>query len=144
MIQSFLNSIGRINVNKVRRIKPGSEEHTWIMEHTSECDPDTNIFDRISLIQQGLSSDKTCTCGKKISPKNKFCSSRCALKEQDRSLVDNEKANSKRKQTMLEKYGVEYNSQRPEVKVLLGENTKTPEWKELMRAKAHDQLQRKS
>lgn len=139
MLQSFLNSIGRINVNKVRRIQPGSEEHTWIMEQTPGCEADTNTFDRISLIQQGLTSDKTCTCGLKIPPKNKFCSSRCALKEQDRSGVDNEKANSKRKQTMLEKYGVEFNSQRPEVKVLLGENTKTPEWKELMRVKAYEQ-----
>ena len=76
-----------------------------------------------------------CECGKPVKRydnENKwsnYCSQKCSLSSPIRAEQisitklnkDSTNSNNKRKITMVEKYGVEYNSQRPEIKSLLSE-----------------------
>lgn len=72
---------------------------------------------------------------------SQYCSVECSnnnfehrsqIGKKIQSSVDQEKANEKRKATMLEKYGVAYNSQRQDVKIKLGESKLTKEKISLM------------
>ena len=72
-----------------------------------------------------------CYCGNPIAVLNRkvseYCSQGCYLSSPERSKklkemwnhIDKDKANEKRKRTMVQKYGVAYNSQREEIKPIL-------------------------
>jgi very-short-patch-repair endonuclease len=53
--------------------------------------------------------------------------------------VDHEQACEKRKQTMFNKYGVEFNSQREDIKILLGAHCSTDEFKSRARQRGYEQ-----
>lgn len=93
----------------------------------------------IKCIQHGLTEIPSCkVCGDIVKenrdknrkgPFREFCSSKCAASTEDFkerfAEVDRNKAKAKRRQTMIDKYGVAYNSQRPEIKFKLEKR-----WKE--------------
>jgi len=96
---------------------------------------------KVSFLKAGHLTDKDipkCYCGSKISFLNgkisKYCSKKCALSSSERRLKiieskskeNKEVSNFKRKHTMKQKYGVEYNSQRQDIKSILS-NTKLPD-----------------
>lgn len=70
-------------------------------------------FDRWSTGFIGCGPASTCLC-----TRNNISNS-VTLTKQSISVSEKEKSNDKRKNTMISKYGVEYNSQRPEVKDIL-------------------------
>ena len=102
-----------------------------------------NYIDRdiITLMKHGYTEPPKCiVCGKpsKINGENKdnlnfkYCSHACAVRSPERnekiskvkkSYTDEQKLeiNAKRESSMIEKYGVSYNSQRPEVKTIISE-----------------------
>lgn len=87
----------------------------------------------VKYVQAGyLESLPKCHCGNDIRVLNRkvsrYCCVKCALTSDDRvnnlkqslSKVDKQSANLKRQETMLKKYGVRFNSQRDDIKPLLG------------------------
>lgn len=87
------------------------------------------LRDKVNLARMGFIEsypkckvcEKECILiGRKLS---EYCSKECALKDPDRSRkigetkrsTDKEKSNEKRRMTMLERYGAEYNSQRTDI-----------------------------
>ena len=93
----------------------------------------TKDFDHLAVRwrAQALVSGQTecpkCYCGKKVMAADgklsSFCSHDCAsnspYKKAQRRKVDEQAAGERRKQTMLAKHGVEFNSQRAEVKAII-------------------------
>lgn len=104
-----------------------------IMERTSFLVGDIQLVERIFCIKNNITEHPSCvTCGKPVmfverKRFSEFCSKECMFKDPNISgkrkeslkKVDKEAAKNKRKQTMLDKYGCEYNSQRAEVKEIL-------------------------
>ena len=98
-------------------------------------DNEVNFTKRIMLILDGKTSRLLCMCGCEISPMSRgesaglfrqFCSQSCAGKsrigqKQVRTHDQQKKINDKRESTMLVEYGFAYNSQRPEVKLVLSD-----------------------
>lgn len=94
---------------------------------------DIQLVQRIICIRDGIEEHPCCaTCGKPsmfVERKrfSEFCSKECMFKDpkisdkrkESLKKVDKVAAKNKRKQTMLDKYGCEYNSQRAEVKEIL-------------------------
>ena len=149
------NSIGRINPKSVTenyftKIGKDSLWNTFI-ENTTHL-IGLNELDKLKFLEAGYFHEHPkCYCGnptaildRKVS---KYCSAACANVSPDKAKKvsesklsqDHTEANDKRKETMLEKYGVEYNTQREEVKEVLRkakfsddilDNLTDPEWME--------------
>jgi very-short-patch-repair endonuclease len=105
-----------------------------ILSNTSylvECD----ISSRVHTVLKDIKEQPVCkTCGTPTTYPNTertgfktYCNSACMSKDPNLSAImkvrkaktDHDAANEKRKATTVEKYGVEFNSQRPEVKEIL-------------------------
>lgn len=95
------------------------------------------ITDIILAIRRGVALAPRCPCGKftkrstdlgKQGTWRPYCGTKCMGKYDDftsrRSKVDESLASQKRKETMIQKYGVTTNSQRPEIKKLLKQHMK--------------------
>lgn len=109
-----------------------------ILQKTSFLDlsKTTHLSERITALKANITEHPSCiTCGKPVmfierSSFSEFCSKECSSKDpllsQKRkhacSKVNKESANEKRRSTMLERYGVPYNSQRDDVKSILSES----------------------
>lgn len=128
---SILLNNGKINSRRLRREyfeninKVGLfDEFVDATNHSSK-----SLKDKVNLAILGFvdSYPKCKVCGKECTlvgrTLSKYCSKECALKDSDRNekiretkkKVDSSESNEKRKQTMLAKYGVEYNSQRKDI-----------------------------
>ena len=104
-----------------------SETKESIINQTNYFPEDTSLLIRLISLRDGYSEINQPTCGycgkllNKITIGRllKYCNSKCysQTKEFKNNLksVDHNKANNKRKKTMKEKYGVEYNSQRNDI-----------------------------
>ena len=122
-----------------------------IIQETSFFPEDTPLLIRLIALRDGYSHSNlpVCeSCGSLVNRTNegrllRFCNSKCYSQSEQfkNSLknVDHEKANEVRKKTMKEKYGVEFNSQRDEVKPILGAHCSTPEFKEKARERGYQQ-----
>ena len=109
----------------------------FIISQTSFLPTSASIRERYYCIKNDITELPTCYCGNPVkfltydSDKrySKYCSKTCAAKSPERkekisnskTKLDHDHVNAKRRQTMLLKYGVEYNSQRPEVKSVLSQ-----------------------
>lgn len=131
-IKIVSNSSGRIvstRLNEKYFVKIGKFD-VWnhFIDSTSSFGDDCSIGDRIIFIKNGYTNRPKCVvCGKPVvivdRKVSKYCSKQCASKDPNKSdiikeslkKVDYSKANEKRKETMLSKYGVEYNSQRSDI-----------------------------
>lgn len=134
MLSEFLSIVapnGKVNPKRLKRSyfeKQNKEAlYDWFNEVTSHSTK--TLTDKINLALLGyLETYPKCkVCGKEVSMNRKvpslYCSKECALKDADRNKkisqtkkgMDSTSSNEKRKQTMLEKYGVEYNSQRKDI-----------------------------
>lgn len=96
-------------------------------------DIEINFTKRIMLILGNKTSRLMCNCGNEISPMlrgesaglfRQYCSQKCAGMarlghKQIRTQDQQKEINDKRESTMLMEYGFAFNSQRPEIKVLL-------------------------
>lgn len=87
-----------------------------------------SLRDKLTLIKNGYSDYPRCVvCEKPVTITSgkisKYCSKECALKDPERKKKISEtkkksdctSSNEKRRKTMIEKYGVEYNSQRKDI-----------------------------
>lgn len=133
VIQYYSNSIGRLNSRKINSsISDQDEYYKFVMKYT-EFAPFRSFTDKLHLMKNDIYYNPTCKiCNKETSfvrsenGKESFfretCSSKCnGILKRGKSIIRDEKtANDKRKKTMIEKYGVEYNSQRKEIKEKLG------------------------
>ena len=113
----------------------------WFV-YQKEIFPNYIERDIITLLKHGYNEPPKCiVCGNnaKINGENKdklnfkYCSKGCMVKCPERAAKiskskheytdeKKEQINSKRESSMIEKYGVSYNSQRPEVKSIISEN----------------------
>lgn len=107
-----------------------------IRNRTSFLLNDPHILERVTALRENLTEHPKCvTCGSPVMFVNrksisKYCSKQCSHRDPNLSQkrkdsskkVDYKKAAVKRKSTMLEKYGVEYNSQREDIKEVLAES----------------------
>lgn len=146
MLEEFLkfvnDSKGKISSQRFREtyfVKMGKENlWIWFIEETKLLDCYQNS-EKMFLIHNGYKEPPRCYCGNPVlvivGPKGRiseFCCAKCAQKSTSRaqklSITKNERnkdieyknqIETKRKNTMQEKYGVEYNSQRLEIKELL-------------------------
>jgi len=132
-IDDFLKIIiradGRINPNVIRKeyfIKNNIED-LWIffLKETENLHM-YSIIDRIQLYKQNIQYPKKCICCNNYcmvmrNVYSNYCSAKCSRKDSQKAKLSASKrnhvvANEKRRQSMLEKYGVEYNSQRSDIK----------------------------
>jgi len=109
-----------------------------ILERTSFLDESkiNYLGERIVALENNLTEHPKClTCGKPVMVADRkrfseYCCKECIYKDPKLSekrknsakKTDYQKANSNRKATMVAKYGVEYNSQRSEVKAILSQS----------------------
>lgn len=117
--------------------KQEKDFHKFIMESTDfYSDSEIKYNKRIELLLTGVSGRMVClNCGINLDPnkrgKNRnYCSSTCCGAAQKgktwvQSTETKKNADTKRCKSNLEKYGYEYNSQRPEIKQILASNIKT-------------------
>jgi len=120
-------------------VKNGFEDiYDLIIERTSFLDTSIvkDIKHRIIALENNFTEHPRCiTCGKPVMiverrRYSKFCSKECFFKDPNfknnkkeaSKLVDHKSANEKRSATMIEKYGVPYNSQRSNVKEILSKS----------------------
>ena len=131
---------GKIVSRRLNRdyfLKIGKHEiFDFFVEHTKFMN-DT-LVSCVKYIREGYyDALPKCHCGNDIRvldrKVSKYCCAKCAVSSNDRidklklslSRTDKESSNKKRIDTMIKKYGVAYNSQRKDVKHLLG--TKLPD-----------------
>ena len=134
---------------KIRYAPQGTKDD--IVKETSFFQGETPLLVRLIALRDGFSFDNPPRCescgtilnrttgGKLL----RFCGSKCysAFDQFKNSFknVDHQKANEVRRQTMKEKYGVEFNSQRDEVKPILGAHCSTEEFKQKARERGYQQ-----
>jgi hypothetical protein len=128
------NKIGRINSRALSRqyFDKIDKVKIWdtFIENTLHLES-YSYSDRIKFLDAGhLTELPKCACGNDITildhKVSKFCSVKCSLADPTRSekisktkqSADNKSITEKRKKTMMEKYGVEFNSQRQDIKHL--------------------------
>ena len=135
--EAFLSQITRSD----GRISPRSLKYNYFTKHNivhlwDHFDRETKQFqaysysDRVFFYRNNITAVKPCKCcgnpcitinytkGKQYS---NYCSAKCAQSDSGPKLIGASKrdipaSNLTRKKTMMDKYGVEYNSQRPELK----------------------------
>lgn len=101
-------------------------------------DSEVDFARRVALIVDGISSRQICAaCGTEISPQKTrmYCGSKCSGTGRTGSKIEytesaRASANEKRTRTNVEKYGVEFQSQRPENSKIISES----------RRRAHDYI----
>ena len=133
-LQTFLSIVmngDRINSRRLRReyfLNIGKVE-LFDAFITATKHSNKPIREKVNLAIMGYLTDypKCKVCGKECIVRGKvvseYCSKECAFNDPDRSRkiseskrkADNKSSNEKRKQTMLERYGVAYNSQRKDI-----------------------------
>lgn len=108
-----------------------------LISHTPFLPDNTPVIERYFCFKNNITELPKCYCGNKAlfltydSNKrySKYCSKSCGIKDPSRnqkikdskSKLDYKEINNKRKQTMVELYGVEYNSQREDIKLRLSQ-----------------------
>lgn len=135
----FTNKKGRFNTRLIKKVENEKcQVYNNVLLLTSFMNSDRTLSERLYALRFNLSYEPTCkVCDVKITSLNddktnfrETCSKKCAniLKTGKKLNYSNDKkiiANEKRKQSMMEKYGVEYNSQRHDVKPLLNKDRNT-------------------
>jgi very-short-patch-repair endonuclease len=150
ILNKFIRKDGRLNSAAIRHIK--NDDVQAIKDETEYIESVRDLIPfRLKAIQQNLTNQPICeSCGKPILELNekrqikKWCDNACYWKSNqvkgDQFKRDYIKANSKRKATMIQKYGVEYNSQRNNVKLLLGQHCSDDTWKQKARERGLEQF----
>lgn len=111
--------------------KRKDQTYDYIVSKTDFAHDSRTLFDRIKLIINGFTEERYCKgCGL-LSKSNResfntYCSKKCTKGFIKHSSPMSEETKRKRKDTMLKKYGVEYNSQRKDVKQLIGNHFTDP------------------
>jgi hypothetical protein len=109
----------------------------FVKDSTSWMDDSFDFKVRVWATLNQITSHHNCnTCGKLVRDKtlsawNKYCDKSCFSSDPNHSdiakdrhtRIDQERAKLRRKETLLKKYGYEYNAQRPEVKKRISENS---------------------
>ena len=130
-----INSIGRINPRSVTEKYFGHINRLdlwqWFIENSNHIENESPTI-RLAFLLSGHDKEHPkCYCGKPVGfldhKVSKYCCKECASKSAEKSEkiskskgnLDNSKVNATRVKTMVEKYGVPYNSQRPEVVEIL-------------------------
>lgn len=109
--------------------------YNYIYETTSFLDSSYSNRERIFCIANNIASQPICKCcGKRtylstegILKFREFCSVQCSAKMRPQEAYDKRdlsQANEKRRKTLKEKFGYEYNSQRPEIKKKISDKMK--------------------
>lgn len=143
ILKYYCNSINRINVKLVKKSESqNSDEYKALIRETSFMPTNRTTFERIHALRLNITNDPVCIiCNKQtqyvgVEGNNqpmfrKTCSAKCAgVAKKGITIIRDEKtAKVKRSKTMIEKYGYEYNSMRPDVKSLLGIHNKNTEFK---------------
>lgn len=126
LVKTFQNSIGRFNSRMINSLE-NSRAHPYeqIVQLTSFLEEETPIVARLYTLKENIDSRPLCTCGEQKKFKRVWLDT-CGAKgckwgdaEKLSNAIkkrDSVAASSKRKQTMLSKYGYTTNSQRPEIK----------------------------
>ena len=154
------NDDGFNSAKITKSVKQQDEYFQEVMRLTNFITDEHNrsFTERLHIIRLGIKENPSCVvCGKPTifvrSESRKFngvkksiqfmnfrktCSVKCmGIEKRGRSLnISDEmkkQGNEKRKATMLEKYGYEFTSQRPEIKPLLNLNHKSDEYRQKMR-----------
>jgi len=145
LIQKFYEIVSPNGKNISSRHQPsywkknGYEKlYNLILERTSFLDSSvvTHLKERISALEKKLTHHPSCvSCGNPVmiigrNTFSDYCSKGCVYKDpnisQKRKIssqkVDKKTSNDKRKSTMISKYGVEYNSQRDDIKKILSQS----------------------
>ena len=144
VLNYYKNSIGRFNSRLVNSSEKNKDEMYYkVLELTPFIPEHRTFIERLHALNFGLTENPVCkVCGvdtkyvgKEDGKEPMFrptCGAKCMgiLKQGITIVRDEEAAKEKRKQTMLEKYGVAYNSQRAEVKPKIGQHNKDPEFRE--------------
>lgn len=137
-LQIITRSDGRINPQTIKESYFQKINKKYLWDYYIN---ETKIFneyehrDRIFFWKNNINQIKKCYCGnncitinyKKDKSYSNYCSSICARKDKNIKKISATKrceitAANKRKRTMIEKYGVEYNSQRDDIKHIWKKN----------------------
>ena len=136
MLTSLIRSDGRLNIRAIKSLPEKNKDLVTKIEEATSWLPDADLFTRVKYLKEGLSSPKRCkTCGKEIRVDLTYCSAKCSASDPEVSKAkiasrpSVEEMNAKREATLLAKHGVLFNSQRKEVKAILGVHTKRDDWK---------------
>lgn len=143
ILQHYKNAIGRLNSRKVKSSEMNQDDWFIATTNITKFMPtNRSLSDRLFALDLDLTTNPQCkVCGVNTNyvraevgkPRGfrVYCSQLCASKDKKGVSIirDEVKAAQKRKDTMIEKYGYEFNSQRPEVKEVLGQHNKCPEFK---------------
>ena len=125
MYKKFKNSINRWNTRFIKStVDNKTQDYFDVIDNTSFLQGAQCFRARLDALEQGWTDHKSCWCGKPVYFKGFWrdtCSIKCTHKSPERisrmvSGRDIEKSNQKRKETMVNKYGVEFSSQRESFK----------------------------
>lgn len=135
IIERFINIVSRAN-NRIVSTRLNEKyfinhnvKHVWDEFNQLTSGLNCEIGDRLIFVREGYIKErpKCIVCGNPVTISDrcvsKYCCKQCATKDPNRSKKisatkqnqDHTKANEKRKQTMLDKYGVVSNSQRNDI-----------------------------
>lgn len=135
-----VTSNGRIISKRFKQsyFKKIGKELLWlsVFENTKFLAENAHISERLHCIKMNITECQLCIECNSLAKfdynygYSQYCSKQCSLHSPARAKkisktkqnMDHTQSNNKRKQTMLEKYSVETNSQRPEIKPILREN----------------------
>ena len=130
----LLDSNGRFSSAKIKSCdKKKDDTYQYIINNTLFVDESRTLFDRIKFIINDLTEEQYCKgCGI-LSKSNResfntYCNVKCAKGFIRHKTTQTQETKDKRNNTMVERYGVQYNSQRSDVKQLLGVHFKDPDF----------------
>lgn len=142
VLNYYKNSIGRFNSRLVNASEKNKDDMYHKVIELTNFITDRPFIERLHVLNLGLTKNPVCeVCGvntKYVRSEDgkppmfrPTCSAKCmGILKRGVSIVRDEiAAGEKRKQTMIEKYGVEYNSQRAEVKPKIGQHNKDEEFR---------------
>lgn len=131
MILDVLRDInGKLSSSKIHNsLKNKDSTYYAIMNLTSFAHDSRTYNERIKFINNNLTEEQYCRgCGKlaKSNTKsfNTYCGMKCTKGLITHKTKQSDETKIKRKNTMIDKYGVTYNSQRKDIKHLLGNHFK--------------------
>ena len=130
ILEKVENLIPNPKQRKMKVLQNKSEElHSIIMKRTEFLDEDANLQKRLTFIKNNLFNLPNCKiCENQHSrADSNYCSRECYYKDSEvlknkLKNVDQQAKTNKQKKTLKEKYGYEFNSQRPEVKEKLSKS----------------------
>lgn len=131
MILSVLRDInGKLSASKIVKSQNNKDSTYYeIMNQTSFAHESRTYSERIKFINNNLIEEQYCRgCGKLSKSNavsfNTYCGMKCAKGLISHRTKQSDETKIKRRNTMIDKYGISYNSQRKDIKPLLGTHFK--------------------